>query len=73
MRILCMVEADAERLEPNITKNAKLRARKYTHRIINSLGIKSEEFLISDQISQAVELGRIHAKVAWFLARVLFI
>jgi putative transposase len=40
------------------------RARKYTRRIINSLGIKSEEFLIDDRIFQAAEIGRIHAKAA---------
>jgi putative transposase len=40
------------------------RARKYTRRIINSLGIKSEEFLIDDRLFQAAEIGRIHAKAA---------
>jgi len=37
------------------------RARKYTLRIIKSLGIKSEEFLSNDEIFQAAEIGRIHA------------
>jgi len=40
------------------------RARKYTRRIINSLGLKSEEFLVDDQIFQAAEIGRIHKKAA---------
>ena len=40
------------------------RARKYTRRIINSLGITSDEFLIDDQIFQAAEIGRIHSKAA---------
>ncbi len=40
------------------------RSRKYTRRIINSLGINANEFLIDDQIFEAAELGRIHAKAA---------
>jgi hypothetical protein len=40
------------------------RARKYTRRIINSLGKNAEMFLIDDRIFQAAEIGRIHAKVA---------
>lgn len=40
------------------------RARKITLRIINSLGIKSNEFLIDDKVFQAAELGRIHAETA---------
>jgi len=40
------------------------RARKITRRIINSLGIKSDEILIDDKIFQAAELGRIHAEMA---------
>lgn len=40
------------------------RARKITRRIINSLGIKSDEFLIDDRIFQAAELGKIHAEIA---------
>lgn len=40
------------------------RARKYTRRIINSLGKNAEEFLIDDRIFQAAEIGRIHAKAA---------
>ena len=40
------------------------RARKYTRRIINCLGIKSETFLIDDRLFQAAEIGRIHAKAA---------
>jgi putative transposase len=40
------------------------RARKYTRRIINLLGINADEFLNGSQISQAIEIGRIHAKAA---------
>ena len=40
------------------------RARKITLRIINSLGIKSNEFLIDDKVFQAAELGRIHVEMA---------
>ena len=40
------------------------RARKYTRRIINSLGKNDEEFLIEDSIFQTAEIGRIHAKAA---------
>ena len=38
------------------------RARKYTRRILNSLGKNDEEFLIDDRIFQIAEIGRIHAK-----------
>jgi len=40
------------------------RTRKYTRRIINSLGKTGEAFLIDDRIFQAAEIGRIHAKAA---------
>jgi putative transposase len=40
------------------------RARKYTRRILNSLGKNGEEFLIDDRIFQIAEIGRIHAKAA---------
>lgn len=40
------------------------RARKYTRRIINSLGKNAEEFYIDNRIFQAAEIGRIHAKAA---------
>jgi putative transposase len=40
------------------------RARKYTRRIINSLGKNADEFYIDDRIFQAAEIGRIHAKAA---------
>jgi putative transposase len=40
------------------------RARKYTRRIINSLGIMSDGFLMDDRIFQAAEIGRIHSKAA---------
>ncbi len=46
------------------------RARKYTCRIINLLGLKSDGFLINDPIFQAAEIGGIHAQAAWFLAKV---
>ena len=53
-------------LEPKSMLDLKTvyRARKITRRIINSLGIKHEEFLIDDKIFQAAELGRIHAETA---------
>jgi putative transposase len=38
------------------------RARKITRRIIKSLGIKAENFLIDDKIFQAAELGKIHVE-----------
>jgi len=38
------------------------RARKYTRRILNSLGKNGEGFLIDDRIFQIAEIGRIHAK-----------
>lgn len=40
------------------------RARKYTRRIINSLGKNDDTFLIDDRIFQAAEIGRIHARAA---------
>lgn len=40
------------------------RARKYTRRIINSIGINADKFLIDDKIFDAAEIGRIHAKAA---------
>ena len=40
------------------------RARKYTRRILNSLGKTGEEFLIDDSVFQIAEIGRIHAKAA---------
>jgi len=40
------------------------RARKYTRRILNSLGKTGEPFLIDERIFQAAEIGRIHAKAA---------
>ena len=40
------------------------RARKYTRRILNSLGKTGEAFLIDERIFQAAEIGRIHAKAA---------
>lgn len=40
------------------------RARKYTRRIINSLGKDGEAFLIDDRAFHAAEIGRIHPKAA---------
>lgn len=40
------------------------RARKYTRRILNSLGKNDEAFLIDDRVFQIAEIGRIHAKAA---------
>lgn len=40
------------------------RARKYTRRIINLLGINADEFLSDDRIFEAAEIGRIHVKAA---------
>jgi putative transposase len=40
------------------------RARKYTRRIINLLGINADEFLSDNTIFEAPEIGRIHAKAA---------
>ena len=36
------------------------RARKYTLRILNSLGKNAKDFLINDSIFEAAEIGRIH-------------
>ena len=43
---------------------ATFRARKYTRRIINSLDLNAEQFLINDPLFQAAELGKIHENVA---------
>lgn len=40
------------------------RARKYTRRIINSLGLNAQEFLNDGRLSHAAEIGRIHAGTA---------
>jgi putative transposase len=40
------------------------RARKYTRRIINLLGINADEFLSDNTVFEAAEIGRIHAKAA---------
>lgn len=55
-----------EGLKPDSMLDLKTfhRARKITLRIINSLGIKSDEILIDNKIFQAAELGRIHAEIA---------
>ena len=39
------------------------RAHKFTRRIINSLSLNVEEFLMNDQVVQAAEIGKIHANV----------
>jgi hypothetical protein len=36
------------------------RARKFTRRIINSLSLNAEAFLITDKVFQAAEIGKIH-------------
>jgi len=38
-----------------------VRARKFTRRIINSFSLNAEEFLITDKVFQATEIGKIHA------------
>jgi hypothetical protein len=40
------------------------RARKFTRRIINSLSLNAETFLITDKVFQAAEIGKIHANAA---------
>ena len=47
------------------------RARKYTNRIINSLGLKTDAFFINDPIYEIAEIGKIHRKASLFLAKVL--
>ena len=37
------------------------RTRKFTRRIVNSLSLNAEEFLMSDKVFQAAEIGKIHA------------
>jgi hypothetical protein len=37
------------------------RAGKFTRRIINSLNLNAEKFLMSDKVFQAAEIGKIHA------------
>ena len=51
-------------IESMLDLKTLFRARKYTRRIINSLGINAEEFLIDNRIFEAAEIGRIHAKAA---------
>ena len=52
---------------PNLNNGSMLdlktffRAYKYVHRIIKSLGLNTEEFLINEKHIQAAEIGRIHA------------
>jgi len=42
---------------------ATFRARKYTDRIINALGLNAKEFLIDRSVIQSTEMGKIHADV----------
>jgi putative transposase len=51
-------------IESMLDLKTLFRARKYTRRIINSLGINAEEFLIDNRIFEAAEIGRIHARAA---------
>ena len=51
-------------IESMLDLKTVFRARKYTRRIINSLGINAEEFLIDNRIFEAAEIGRIHARAA---------
>ncbi|MDQ7091979.1 MAG: hypothetical protein Q9M50_15320 [Methylococcales bacterium] len=55
-----------EGLNPESMSDLKTfyRAGKITRRIINSLGIESDEILINDKIFQAAELGKIHVEMA---------
>jgi putative transposase len=61
-----LLSAKMEGLDPGSMLDLKtvFRARKYTRRIINSLGKDGEAFLIDDRVFQAAEIGRIHAKAA---------
>lgn len=43
---------------------AIFRARKYTYRIINALGLNAKEFLMDRSVLQSAEIGKIHADVA---------
>jgi len=51
-------------IESMLDLKTVFRARKYTRRIIDSLGINAEEFLIDNRIFEAAEIGRIYAKAA---------
>ncbi len=42
---------------------ATFRARKYTDRIINALGLNAKEFLIDRSVLKSTEMGKIHADV----------
>jgi putative transposase len=61
-----LLAAKIEGLNKGSMQDLKIifRARKYTRRIINSLGKNAETFLIDERIFQAAEIGRIHAKAA---------
>jgi len=51
-------------IESMLDLKTVFRARKYTRRIIDSLGINAEQFLIDNRIFEAAEIGRIYAKAA---------
>ena len=56
-------------IESILDLKAVFRARKYTRRIINCIGINADELLTDNRIFEAAELGRIHAKVLKFWRR----
>ena len=60
-------------IESMLDLKTVFRARKYTRRIIDSLGINAEQFLIDNRIFEAAEIGRIYAKAASLLAKVLLL
>ena len=62
-RLLCDKMAGLDR-GSMLDLKTTFRARKYTRRILNSLGKTGEEFLIDDRVFQIAEIGRIHAKAA---------
>jgi len=49
--------------ESMLDLKATFRARKYTVRIINALGLNAKEFLIDRSVLQSAEIGKIHADV----------
>ena len=51
-------------IESMLDLKTMFRVRKYTRRIIDSLGINAEQFLIDDKIFEAAEIGRIYARAA---------
>ncbi len=49
-------------IESMLDLKTVFRAKKYTRRIINCIGLNADELLIDNRIFEAAELGRIHAK-----------